>query len=108
MPDSATIFTTGSIQGKKNSALRIFEKLRFLQKREIPRVYTIGPVLAPFFHLKKMSKLKKIIIILEEKSYPLGYPKIGKSRRISSALQMKNRITFCTFWAFSGKNLSDV
>ena len=47
-------------------------------------------------------------IILEEKIHPLGYPKIVKSRRISSPLQMKNRITFCTFWAFFGKNLSKV
>ena len=36
-------------------------------------------------------------IILKEKLEPLGYPKITKSRRIYSPLQMKNRITFCTF-----------
>ena len=47
-PDSAKIFTTGSIQGNKNTALRIFEKLNFLQKWEIPRVYTFGPTLIPF------------------------------------------------------------
>ena len=46
--------------------------------------------------------------ILEEKIHPLGYPKIVKSRRISSPLQMKNRTTFCTFWAFFGKNLSEI
>ena len=108
LPDSVKIFTTVSIQGNKNSALRIFEKLKFLQKREIPRVYTFGPTLAPLRPLKKMAKLKKIIIILEEKIHPLGYPKIVKSRLISSPLQMKNGITFCTFWAFFDKNLSEV
>ena len=40
--------TTVSIQGNKSSALRIFEKLKVLQKREIPRVYTFGPTLATF------------------------------------------------------------
>ena len=95
--DSAITFTTVSIQGNKNSALRIFEKLKFFQKREIPRVYTFGPTLATFSPLKKVAKLKIIIIILEEKIHPLGYPKIVKSRGISSPLQMKNRITFSTF-----------
>ena len=32
----------------KTVLLRIFEKLKFLQKREIPRVYTFGPTLVPF------------------------------------------------------------
>ena len=59
LPGSAKIFPTVSIKGNKNSALRIFEKLKFLQKREIPRVYTFGPTLAPFVPLKKMAKLKK-------------------------------------------------
>ena len=89
--------TTVSIQGNKNSALRIFEKLKFLQKREIPRVYTFGPTLATFFPLKKMAKFKKNNNIFGGKIHPLGYPKIVESRRISSPLQMKNRITFCTF-----------
>ena len=97
MPDSAKLFTTVSMLGNKNSALRIFEKLKFLQKREIPSVYTFGPTLAPFFPLKKMAKLKEIITILEEKTHPLGFAKIVKSRLISSPLPMKNRITFCTF-----------
>ena len=108
LPDSVKIFTTVSIQGNKNRALRIFEKLKFLQKRKIPRVYTFAPTLAPFFPLRKMAKLKKVIIMLEEKIRPLGYPKIVKSRLTSSALQMKNGITFCTFWAFFDKNLSEV
>ena len=82
---------------EKNSALITFEKLKFLQKREIPSVYTFGPTWAPFFPLKKMAKLKEIMIILEEKIHLLGFPKIVKSRRISSPLQMKNRITFCPF-----------
>ena len=56
LPDFAKIFTTGSIQGSKSIALRIFEKLKFLQKREIPRVCTFGPTLTPFFPLKKMAK----------------------------------------------------
>ena len=97
LPDSAKIFTTVSIQGNKNSALKIFEKLKFLQKREIPSVYTFGATLAPFFLLKKMAKLKVIIIILEEKFQPLGFPKIVKSRLLSAPLRIKNRITFCTF-----------
>ena len=46
--------------------------------------------------------------MLEEKILPLGYPKIVKSRLTSSALQMRNGITFCTFWAFFDKNLSEV
>ena len=52
----AKIFTTGSTQGNKNSALRVFKKLKFLQKWEIPRVCTFGPTLTPFFLLKKMAK----------------------------------------------------
>ena len=46
--------TTVSIQGNKNSALRIFEKLKFLQKRDIPRVYTFGPTLAPYWAIQKV------------------------------------------------------
>ena len=76
MPDSAKIFTTGITQGNKNSALRIFEKLKFLQKREIPRVCTFGPTLTPFFPPEKDAEIKKII--LKEKTQPLGYPKIVK------------------------------
>ena len=49
LPDSAKNFTTGSIQGNKNSALGIFEKLKFLQKRDIPTVCTRGPTLTTFF-----------------------------------------------------------
>ena len=54
--------------------------------------------------IKKKKKKKRI---LEEKIQPLGYPKIAKSR-ISSPLQMKNRITFYTFRAFFGENLGKV
>ena len=108
MPDSAKIFTTVSIQGNKNSALRIFEKLKFLQKREIPSVYNFGPTLTPFSPLMEMAKLKELIIILDEKFHPLSFPKIVKSRLTPSPFQMKNRITFCTIWAFFGRNLSEV
>ena len=59
MSDSAKIFTTGSTQGNKNSALRIFVKLQFLQKREIPRVCAFGPNVTPFLALKKVAKFKK-------------------------------------------------
>ena len=48
-----------------------------------------------FFTTKKDAEVKKII--LKEKTQPLGYPEIVKSRRISSPIQMVNRITF---WAF--------
>ena len=96
LPDSAEIFTTGSIQGNKSSASRIFEKLKFLQKREIYRVSIFGTTLTPFFHSEEDGQIYKKII-LEEKIHPLGYPKNVKSRRISPPLQMKNRITFCTF-----------
>ena len=47
LPDSAKIFTAGT-QGNKNGALRIFEKLRVLQKWEIPKVCTFGPTLTAF------------------------------------------------------------
>ena len=46
------------IQGNKKSALRIFEKLKFLQKRKIPRVSNFGPALNPFLPLK-MAEIKK-------------------------------------------------
>ena len=60
----------------------------------------------PFFLPEDDQNQKKNFF--EEKSQPLGYPKIAKSKRISSPLQMKNRITFCTFWAFFSKNLGEV
>ena len=56
--------------------------------------FNFGPSFAP----EEDGQIKKkTIIILEEKIHPLGYPKIVKSRRVSSPLQMKNRITFYTF-----------
>ena len=69
--------------------------------------FPITPSLTPYFFSKKMVKFKKKII-LEEKIHPWGYPKIVKSRRISSPLQMRNRITFGTFWGFFGKNMSEI
>ena len=61
----------------------------------------------PFYPPEEDGRNQKKII-LKEKLLPLGYPKIAKSRRISSPLQMKNRITFCTFWAFFCENLGEV
>ena len=58
----------------------------------------------PFFPPEEDGQIKKTF--LEEKIHLLGYPKIIKSRR--SPLQMKNRINFCNFLAFFGKNLSEV
>ena len=90
MSDFAKIFSKGSIKGNKNSALRIFEKLKFLQKREIPRVYIFGPTLTLFFPSEDgRNQKKKKKKFLEEKFQPLGYTKVAKSRRISSPLQMK-------------------
>ena len=60
----------------------------------------------PFFPPKEDDQIIKKNLV--GKTHPLGYPKIVKSRRISSSLQMKNRTTFYTFWAFFGKNLSEV
>ena len=59
LPDFAKVFTTGSIQGNKNSALGIFENSFFLQKREIPRVYTFGPNLIPFSLWRSWPNLKQ-------------------------------------------------
>ena len=73
MPDSAKIFTTGSIQGNKNSALRIFEKLNFLQKREIPRVYTFGPTLITFLPWRRWPNLKQSNF--RGKNSPIGLSK---------------------------------
>ena len=89
MSDFAKIFSKGSIQGNKNSALRIFEKLKFLQEREIPRVYIFGPTLTLFFPSEDGRNQKKKKTFFEEKFQPLGYTKVAKSRRISSPLQMK-------------------
>ena len=110
LPHFPKISTTRSIQGNKNSHLRIFEKLKFLQKRAIPRVCTFSPTLTPFPRRRRWakSKKKKKKRILGETIQPLGYPKIAKSKGISSPLQMKNIITFRTFWAFFGENLSEV
>ena len=103
LPESAKIFTTGRTPGNKNSALRLFEKLRVLQKRERPRVCTFGPAFTPFFPWKRCQNKKEII--LNEKTQPLVYPKLVISRRISfPPLEIKNGITFCTFWVFFGKN----
>ena len=60
--------------------------------------YPEFPTLAPFFHLKMAEITKKGI--LEEKIQPLSYPKIAKSRHISSSLQIKNRTTFALFERF--------
>ena len=59
LPDSAEIFTTGSIQGNKSSASRIFEKLKFLQKREIYRVCIFGTTLTPFFPSEEDGQILK-------------------------------------------------
>ena len=99
MPDFAKIFTTGSMQGNTNSALGIFGKVKFLQKQKIHRVCTFASTLTPFFPLKKMAEIKKKRI-LEEKIQRLGYPKIEKSRLISSPFQIKNRIFFALFERF--------
>ena len=95
MPGSAKIFTTVSIQRNKNSALRIFEKLNSLLKREIPRIYTFGPTLIPFSPWRRWPNLKENNF--RGKNSPIG---LSKNWRASSPLQVKNRITFCTFWAF--------
>ena len=75
LPDSAKIFTTVSIQGNKNSALRIFEKLKFLQKREIPSVYTFGPTLAPLFPPEEDGQIKRNNNSFGGKNSPIGLSK---------------------------------
>ena len=50
---------------KKMGFLRIFEKFKFLRKREIPKVCFFGPTPTPCFTLK-MAKIKKITVSLEK------------------------------------------
>ena len=47
----------GNIQGEKKCVLRIFEKFKYMRKREIPKVCTFGPTLTPRFSLKIAEKL---------------------------------------------------
>ena len=47
LSDFPEIFTRGSIKIEKNSVLRIFEKFKFLGKQDIPKVFTVCPLL-PF------------------------------------------------------------
>ena len=77
-------FTRGSIQGEKKCVLRIFEKFKFLLKREIPKVCTSGPTLTPRFSLK-MAEIEKKALSL------LAFP-----RNI--------RLLFALFWLFSAGN----
>ena len=88
----------GSVWGETNSAWRILEKFKCLQKRQTPKTFTFGPTLTPFFPLK-MAKSKKITK-LEIKFSHRAIQKLKKLKLCFCRLLMKNRITFCTFQAF--------
>ena len=104
--DFVEIFTRVSIQGDTNSVWTILEKFKFLQKREIPKVCTFGPTLTLLLPLK-MAKWGKIIKLRRKFSHQ-AIQICKRQNRISSPLQMKNRINFCTFWAFYWENLGVV
>ena len=71
--DLAEIFTRGSTKGDKIGVWRIFEKLSFLPKREIPKVCAFCPTLSPIYPLKlaEIGKNKKI----QDKNSAIGLSK---------------------------------
>ena len=56
----AKIFTTGSTETEKNIVLKIFEKFKFLQERDVPKLCTFRSTLTLRFSLK-MAKIEKNI-----------------------------------------------
>ena len=94
MSDFAKIFSKGSIQGNKNSALRIFEKLKFLQKREIPRVYIFGPTLTLFFPSEDGRNQKKKKHFWRKNFSHWGIQKLQNQDVSLLLFKWKNRITF--------------
>ena len=98
------MFTTVSIQGNKNSVFKNFLKTQVFTETGDTQSLHFWSNFGPFFPSEEDGQIKKTF--LEEKIHLLDYPKIIKSRR--SPLQMKNRINFCNFLAFFGKNLTEV
>ena len=71
---------------KKNSALRIFENSFFYRNGRSPEFTLLVQLWSLFPPAEDGQILNKIIF--KEKIHPLGYPKIVKSRRVSSPLQL--------------------
>ena len=63
-----------------------------------PKFVFFGPTLTLRFPLT-MAKIEESKTV-KEKIQPSGYPKMPKSSPVSCPFQMKNRMSFCTFWAF--------
>ena len=113
--DFAEIFTRGSSQEDTNSVWRILEKFKFLQKQEIPKIYTFGlhvwSSFDPFSPLK-MTEIKKTKYF-QDKIQPSGCPNIAKSKPyLLSILQEKYDYFLLYFGYFlpkkgSGHKLKD-
>ena len=83
---------------KKKQYFKNFLKTQISIETEDTQSLNFWSNFDPFFPPKEDGRnQRKKKGILEETIQQLGYPKILKSRRISSPLQMKNRITFSTF-----------
>ena len=97
MPDFATSFTTGSIQGNKNSALRIFTEAGDTQSLHFWSNFD------PFFLLKiaeiknKKKEKKKKKEFWRKKFSHWAIQKFQNQDVPLLPFKMENRITFCTF-----------
>ena len=94
--------TRDSAQGDTNGVLRIFGKFKFLQKRDIPKVFTFGPTLTPFFPLK-MAKIENNKEMKRLNS-AIGLSKNRKIKTVSLVpFQWKLGLLFALFECFLGK-----
>ena len=84
-----------------NGYIKDFEKIKFLQILDIPKVYIFGPTLTPIYRLKKSEEEN----ILQEIIYPSSYPNQSKSRPyFLSIFNGKIQLRFALFVSFSGTN----
>ena len=85
-------------QTRKNSVFENFsrsvhfEKLGFLQRQDVPKIWDFGPTLTPICPLK-MVKIKTSYRVIQ----------ISQNQGlISFQFLMKSIITFCAIWSFFG------
>ena len=96
--DLAETCTRDSVQGYTNSVSRIFEKFKFLQKRETPKVFMFGPTLTSFFPLK-MAEIE-----ISSVNSAIGLSKYVNGKAVSSPpFQWKIGLLFAFFERFLEK-----
>ena len=100
--DFVQIFTRGNIQAGKRYVLRIFEKFKYWQKTDVPKVCYFGPTLTPRFPLK-MAEIEQSKDSLRKNVSHRAIETCQNQAPISSALSRKNTINFCYISAFFAK-----